>query len=91
MAILSLTSERFTQTMILDGAMAAAKRLLITFLVAGACFLAIDWTALQMVVVAFPEILLINVAINLVMGSWTGLRLVELGRFRDLPPETATP
>lgn len=91
MAILSLTSERFTQTMILDGPKDAVKRLLVTFLVSGACFLAIDWTALQMVVVAFPEILMINVAINLVIGSWTGLRLVEVGRFRDLPPETATP
>jgi len=91
MAILSLTSERFTQTMITDGAKEAVNRLMITFMVAGACFVAIDWTALQMVVVAFPEILLINVAINLVIGSWTGLRLLELRRFRDLPPETATP
>jgi len=84
MAILSLTTERFTLTMIVEGWHDAVKRLIVTFLVSSLCFLVINWTFLQLVVTAYPEILLLNVAINLVLGSWTGLRLVELWRFRDL-------
>ncbi|MBI5155576.1 transglutaminase, partial [Candidatus Poribacteria bacterium] len=89
MAILSLTSERFTQTLLLDGAREAARRLFVTFVVSCACYLVIGWTTLQLLLVAFPELLLVNIAINLVLGSWTGLRLVELTRFRALPAEQA--
>jgi len=88
MAILSLTSERFTQTLILDGFKEASRRLMVTFVVSLACFVVIGWSALQMVVVAFPELLLVNIAVNLVIGSWTGLRLIELTRFGSLPAGT---
>ncbi|MDX1971539.1 MAG: 7TM domain-containing protein [Candidatus Sumerlaeia bacterium] len=88
MAILSLTSERFTQTIMVDGLKEAAKRLLVTFVVSSACYLVIGISALQMLVVAYPELLLVNIAINLVLGSWTGMRLSELGRFKDLPMES---
>lgn len=90
MAILSLTTERFTMTILVDGWAAAVKRAMITFLVAAACYAAMRWTYLQIVIVAFPELLLANVALNLVIGSWTGLRLTEYGRFRALA-ENNTP
>ena len=41
-------------------------------------------TFVQLLLAAYPELLLVNISINLVIGSWTGLRLVELKRFRFL-------
>lgn len=84
MAILSLTSERFTMMLILDGWKEATKRLIVTFIVSSLCFLVINWSFVQLLLAAYPELLLVNISINLVIGSWTGLRLVELKRFRFL-------
>ncbi|MDX2176337.1 MAG: 7TM domain-containing protein [Candidatus Sumerlaeia bacterium] len=84
MAILSLTSERFTMTILVDGWRAAIRRTVTTFFVAAACYAAMRSTHLQIAIVAFPELLLANVAANLVIGSWTGLRLTEYRRFRAL-------
>lgn len=92
MAILSLTCERFTLTLLEDGWKDAARRMVSTFVVASACYFVYNIQPLQMVIVAFPELLFCNIAIALVMGSWTGMRLTEYYRFRSLvrsgpPPE----
>ncbi len=84
MAILSLTCERFTQSMLQEGWLPAARRMVATFTVAGGCYAVYSLEWLQNIIVAFPELLLINIAINLVLGSWTGVRLMEHYRFRDL-------
>lgn len=90
-AILTLTTERFTQTILEDSWKEAAKRLLITYLTASACFLMIGASSLQLLVLAFPELLLLNIAINLLIGSWSGLRISEYFRFRALfQPATKT-
>jgi len=83
MAILSLTCERFTQTLMEDGWKDAAARLVVTFFVSSACFYVMNIETLQVLIAAFPELLLCNIAINLALGSWTGMRLMEYYRFRD--------
>lgn len=83
MAILSLTCERFTMATMTDGWKVAFTRLIVTFVVSSACFVVINWTFLQLLVAAFPELLLVNIAINIVMGSWTGMRIAEIFRFGD--------
>jgi hypothetical protein len=82
MAILSLTAERFTRMLMEDGPKDAILRMLMTCLVASGCYAIYQIDILQVLIVAFPELLLVNVAINLVIGSWTGLRLIEYYRFR---------
>lgn len=89
MAILSLTSERFTMTILVDGWREALRRALVTFIVAAACFFVINLEILQLMMIAFPELLLVNIALNIIVGSWTGLRLTELVRFNPLGPGTA--
>lgn len=84
MAILSLTAERFTQSISEDGVTEAMQRMAVTYLVAIACYGVITLATLQMLVAAFPELLLLNIAINLVIGSWTGIRLLEYRRFRAI-------
>lgn len=87
MAILSLTCERFTLTLVEDGWKDASRRMVSTFAVASACYLVYNIQFLQVALVAFPELLFCNIAIALVMGSWTGMRLTEYYRFRALVRE----
>ncbi len=84
MAILSLTCERFTQTMMEDGWWDASVRMVVTFVVASGCYFVYNIETLQMLIVAFPELLLCNIAIAMVIGSWTGLRWMEYFRFRHV-------
>jgi transglutaminase-like putative cysteine protease len=82
MAILSLTSERFTQTVLEDSWREAFKRILVTYVISAGCFLVISRQSLQIIIAAFPELLLLNIAFNLLIGSWPGLRLLEYVRFK---------
>jgi ABC-type multidrug transport system fused ATPase/permease subunit len=84
MAIMTLTCERFTQTVITENAADAVKQLVVSFLVAALCFVVINWSLLQILIVAFPELLLVNIAVNIAMGSWTGMRTMEYLRFGDI-------
>lgn len=81
MAILSLTCERFTQTVMEEGWRDAIRRMAVTFVVASACYGVYNIQALQILIVAFPELLLANIAIAMVIGAWTGMRLTEYVRF----------
>lgn len=87
MAIVSLTCERFTLTIMEDGIKAALQRMVETFVVAGACFAVMSWNWLQFRLAAYPELLLANIGVNLILGSWTGLRLLEYSRFRHVKIE----
>lgn len=82
MAILTLTCERFSQTILEDSWREAFKRMGITYVVSCACYVVISLTQVRMLVAAFPELLLGNIALNLVIGSWSGIRLLEHVRFR---------
>lgn len=83
-AILSLTSERFSQTIEESGWREAINRTIVTYIVSAACYLVIAQNDLQMLVAAFPELLLLNIALNMALGSWHGLRLAEYLRFSHL-------
>lgn len=83
-AILSLTSERFSRTVEEHGWGEAGIRTVLTYIVSAACFLVIAQRDLQLLVAAFPELLLINIALNMALGSWHGLRLMEYLRFRHI-------
>ena len=48
------------------------------------CYAVISSLALQALMIAFPELLLSVAAFNLWIGTWTGLRVSEMIRFREL-------
>ncbi len=48
------------------------------------CYFVISSIAIKALMISFPEILLAVIAMNLWLGSWTGIRIVELIRFRSL-------
>jgi len=43
-----------------------------------------SWRYLQTFILAYPEIVLLFIVINIFLGRWTGLRLLEYVRFREV-------
>jgi len=83
LVILTLTVERFAILWDEEGIGKAIRVTLATMVVVAAAFAAIQWRALQAVVLAFPETLLLAVAAFIIIGRWMGLRLAEFVRFRS--------
>jgi hypothetical protein len=84
MVILTVLIERVCITAEEDGVKAAVKRAAVTFAVAWLCLLALGWSALAELAVRYPESLLVVAAALLLAGRYSGYRLAELVRFRDL-------
>ena len=83
-AILAITAERFSILEAEQGWAKVSKITLSTLFVICACYVVMDSLFLQSLVLAFPEVLLILVGLNLWLGKWVGMRLSELFRFRKL-------
>lgn len=84
MVILTMTIERFYLTSEEDGPGFALQLLLGTVLVAFCCYLTLRWRAVGRLVFTFPEIHCFTLAAMVLLGRYTGYRLSELWRFRDL-------
>jgi hypothetical protein len=82
--ILSMTIERMTLMWDQYGAKEAFSTAWNSFIVVGLCFLAISHPYVEYIVFAFPEILLIVLAINIMLGRYNGYKLMEYYRFRGL-------
>ena len=48
------------------------------------CVAIVQWAALQSLILAYPELILVTIVVNIALGRWTGLRLVEYVRFREV-------
>jgi hypothetical protein len=91
-AIIAITAERFTLMEIEDGWREAWATMLRTLVVVGFCAVVINSLSLQILMMAFPELLFVVAALNIWLGRWVGLRLSEWVRFHGLlwsqPQET---
>ncbi len=83
-AVLAITAERFYLSLTEQGTTTAIKELGGTLFVMLACYVVMNSLALQVLVIGFPEILLLVVAANVYLGRWVGVRLLEYRRFRRL-------
>jgi len=88
-AILTITSERFALTLAEEGLKKTSLIMTQTLVVMVFCYIVISSIALQAFMISFPELLLAVTAMNLWIGSWTGIRIMELIRFRSLFGENA--
>lgn len=88
MIILTMLIERFHVTAEQDGTLYALRILLGTLLTAAACWVLLTQRILSQFVIHFPESLLLVAAALIWVGRYTGYRLSECWRFRDLthPP-----
>lgn len=83
-AIITLTTERFSLLLEEDGPRLAFAVLLQTLAVTAVCYAFQSSLFLQTIILTFPELLAVLVALNLWLGRWMGLRVIELWRFRSL-------
>ena len=82
--ILTMVIERFHVSAEENGLRAAFARLGWTFVVAGTCWALFSQRFLSRLVLSFPETLFVVAAGLVLVGHYSGYRLVELRRFRDL-------
>lgn len=82
--ILTMTIERMSVLWEETGFLAAVKTAFGSMLVASLVYFIITNEYLNYFVFVFPEILLINLAFAILLGRYTGYRLLELTRFKAL-------
>ncbi len=82
--ILSTQAENFLNLKTEEGWMSAILGITETVCGALLCVLIVQWQLLQSLILAYPELVLLTILFNIVLGRWTGLRLVEYFRFREV-------
>ena len=82
MVIITWTIERFAVIQIEDGTAAALRTTASTVLVAVLAYYVMGYQPLKAYLFAFPELLFGILALLLLLGRYTGIRLTELWRFR---------
>lgn len=83
-AILTLTSERFSLVIEEEGVKQALITLIVTLFVTYVCFFFMSSLFLQTSFLAFPELIVFVIALNIWLGRWVGLRVMEFWRFRGI-------
>jgi PKD repeat protein len=82
--LLIVLAEEFISVQFSAGAKAAAKVTIATLLLAIAGYYVMSWELLRTFLVSYPETVLLTIPINIIFGRWSGLRLTEYLRFRQL-------
>lgn len=83
--IMIILVEKFIAAQIEKGARTATILTIETFVIAIICYIIIQWTALQNFTLAKPGWVIIgSIVANILLGKWTGLRLFEYIRFKDV-------
>jgi len=84
--------EKFIAVQIEQGARQAVALTLATLLLSIICFWIASWSWAQSIVTAYPAwVVLGAIAANFLLGKWTGLRLSEYVRFKELIKEIELP
>ncbi len=82
--ILTLVAEEFIAVQFKSGAKKALTITAWTLALAIACYFIVSWQLLRTIIVSYPEGILLTIPINLLLGRWSGLRVTEYFRFRQL-------
>lgn len=76
--------EKFVIVQMEKGFRTAFVLALETMFLAAICYFLVKWEAFQTLVLNYPVIVVVIVVLNIALGKWTGLRLSEYYRFRDV-------
>lgn len=82
--IMSTLSESFLALKTEEGWKSAITGVLETIAASLICVFIVQWDVFQSVILAYPEIVLLTVVFDVMLGRWTGLRLMEYIRFREV-------
>lgn len=81
MVIMAGIVENFTQTQMEVGFPEAFRLTIYTLIVAVISYLIIDTVGFQSLVLVFPEIIIVAILLEILIGRWSGVRLMEYVRF----------
>lgn len=84
LVILTMTIERVSIIWDESGPAEAIRMALFSLIIAAVCYLLMSAPPVQHIFFAFPELILVLMGLTLLIGRYTGYRLVELVRFRVL-------
>jgi len=84
MVIMANVIENFTTTQVELGTREALRLTVNTLVVCSACYATIELGGLQSIFLSFPELLGGVIVLEVLIGKWRGLRLLEYARFYDL-------
>lgn len=84
MLIMSTLVERFVTLQSDKGFKAAVYAIMETIFVAMLCYFIAEWPWLKTFVLGHPEVLFLFLIANIFLGRWTGLRVMEFIRFREI-------
>jgi hypothetical protein len=84
LVILTILIERFFVTAEEDGTTFAIQLVVGTFVVAAFCYLILSWEEIGQILLIYPELHFFTIAAFVWIGRYSGYRLVELWRFRDM-------
>ncbi len=76
--------EKFVAAQIEKGNKTAVILAIETLIISLAGYFIIKWPLLAKIVVAYPWIVLLTIPVNVMLGKWTGLRLIEYLRFKEI-------
>ncbi|MBI1834134.1 MAG: PKD domain-containing protein [Candidatus Andersenbacteria bacterium] len=82
--ILTLLAEEFIAVQFKSGARQAFTITAWTLALSVACYYIVSWQLMRTIIVSYPEVVLLAIPLNILLGRWTGLRLTEYIRFRKL-------
>lgn len=82
--IMSTLSESFLNVKSEEGWYSAILGIGETILAALLCVFIVQWSVMQSLILAYPELILFTFVINAFLGRWTGLRLIEYFRFQEV-------
>lgn len=82
--ILTISAERFSRSTLEDGYIKAIDKLFQTLIATSISYLILSWSWLPSVLVLFPEVALLIIALSTSLGRYIGIRWVELFRFKPL-------
>jgi hypothetical protein len=84
MLIMTTLAEKFVTALGGKGTYAAVLLMIETTVVSLICYWMVQWPYLQNLMLGHPEIILLLIIFNYMLGRWTGLRLIEYVRFREV-------
>lgn len=82
--ILTLSAERFARTISEDGFVPALWLTFQTLIVSSLAYIVMNSNSMEASFLAFPELFFTIIGINLLLGQWIGIRLIEFFRFKVL-------
>ncbi|HAI98183.1 TPA: hypothetical protein DCL30_01400 [Candidatus Peribacteria bacterium] len=82
--IMSTLAESFLSLKAEEGWRSAMIATTETIFAALLCVWVVQWPLLQSLILAYPELILLAILADIALGRWSGLRLVEYFRFREV-------